>query len=74
MKPAYTDVKTMHTDIGYHMRMSGRRRHLLSHRTRWQMSWCTNRSNFMILLPLGVPVEHRNLLHALTSIFTPYTA
>ena len=30
MKPAYTDVKTMHTDIGYHMRMSGRRRHLLS--------------------------------------------
>ena len=32
MKPAYTKVKTMHTNIGsrYHMRMSGRRRHLLS--------------------------------------------
>ncbi len=29
MKPSYTDVKTMHTDIGYHMRISGRRRHLL---------------------------------------------
>ncbi len=71
MKPAYTDVKTMHTDIGCFMRMSGRRGHLLRHRTRWQMSWCTNRSSFMILLPLGVSVQHRNRLHALTSIFTP---
>ena len=24
MKPAYTDVKTMHTDIVYHMRISGK--------------------------------------------------
>ena len=38
------------------------------------MSWCTNWSGFMILLPLGVPVQHRNRLHALTSIFTPCTA
>ena len=33
MTPAYTDVKTMHTDIVYHMRMSGRRRHFLSSRS-----------------------------------------
>ena len=33
MTPAYTDVKTMHTDIVYHMRMSGRTRHLLCSRS-----------------------------------------
>ncbi len=73
MMPAYTDVKTMHTDIVYHMRMSGRTRHLLS--SRWAQDALANvlvRQQVLLHDPpaSGVPVLHRNRLHALTSIFT----
>ena len=61
MKPAYTDVKTMHTDIGYHMRMSGRRRHLLS--SRWAQDALAN-----------VLVRQQVLLHDPPSAGSPCTA
>ena len=61
MTPAYTDQKTMHTDVVYHTRMSGRTRRLLS-------SWSAQDVLASVLLRIRVQ------LHDLPASGSPCTA